>query len=113
MKADMYWNLYSCIYSDYVTIQKCLSPKTNKFNSRKNISLLQRNFRVNSLARRNYIAGNLQNSQVGVCFCALRNTPVDLAKVYYSFAILYIVCDNNNWDYKGLEIFITHSWMNQ
>ena len=35
------------------------------------------------------MASNLQNSQVEVCFCALRNTPVDLAKVYYleSFAI--------------------------
>ena len=29
----------------------------------------------NSLARRNYIVSNLQNSQVEVCFCALRNTP--------------------------------------
>ena len=47
------------------------------------------NHRRNSLARRNYIASNLQNSQVEVCFCALRNTPVDLAKVYYleSFAV--------------------------
>ena len=38
-------------------------------------------YRLNSLARRNYIASNLQNSQVEVCFCALRNTPVDLYKV--------------------------------
>ena len=47
------------------------------------------NHRRNSLARRNYIANNLQNSQVEVCFCAWRNTPVDLAKVYFldSFAI--------------------------
>ena len=41
------------------------------------------NHRLNSLSLRNYIAGNLQNSQVEVYFCALRNTPVDLAKVYY------------------------------
>ena len=41
------------------------------------------NFRDNSLPRRNYIVSNLQSSQVEVCFCALRNTPVDLAKVYY------------------------------
>ena len=48
------------------------------------------NYRRNSLARRNYIASNLQNSHVEVCICALRNTPVDLAKVYYldSFAIV-------------------------
>ena len=46
--------------------------------------------RYYSLARRYSIASNLQNSQVGVCICALRNTPVDLAKVYYldSFAII-------------------------
>ena len=44
---------------------------------------MQRNFRDNSLAQRNYIANNLQNSQVEVCSCALRNTPVDLAKAYY------------------------------
>ena len=45
--------------------------------------------KLSRFARRNYIASNLQNSQVEVCFCALRNTPVDLAKVYYldSFAI--------------------------
>ena len=41
------------------------------------------NHRRNSLGLRNYIASNLQNSQVEVCFCTLRNTPVDLAKVYY------------------------------
>ena len=43
------------------------------------------NYRLNSLARRNYIASNLQNSQVEVSFCTLRNTPVDLAKVYYYY----------------------------
>ena len=30
-----------------------------------------------------YIASNLQDSQVEVCFCALRNKPVDLARVHY------------------------------
>ena len=49
-----------------------------------------------SLARRNYIANNLQNSQVEVWFCALRNTPVNLAKVYYleSFAIHFKILIN-------------------
>ena len=41
------------------------------------------NHRRNTLARRNYIASNLQDSQVEVCFCALRIPPVDLAKVHY------------------------------
>ena len=41
------------------------------------------NHRRNSFAWHNYIASNLQNSQVEVCFCALRNTPVYLAKVHY------------------------------
>ena len=51
------------------------------------------NKKNNSLARRKYIASNLQNSQVEVCFCALRNTPVDLTKVYYleSFAIVITI----------------------
>ena len=55
------------------------------------VSYIIPNHLRHSLARRNYIASNLQNSQVEVCFCALRNTPVDLAKVYYldSFAIIY------------------------
>ena len=50
------------------------------------------NHRRNSLARRNYIASNLQNSKVEVSSCALRNTPVDLAKVHYldSFALLHL-----------------------
>ena len=34
-----------------------------------------------ALTRRNYIANNLKNSHVEVCFCALRNTPVELFKV--------------------------------
>ena len=33
--------------------------------------------------RRNYIASNLQDSQVEVYFYALRNTPADLARVHY------------------------------
>ena len=43
------------------------------------------NHRLKTLARRNYIAtaSNLQNSQVEVCFFALLNSPVDLAKVHY------------------------------
>ena len=58
------------------------------------MGIIWRNFRDNSLARRNYIASNLQNSQVEVWFCALRNTPLDLAKVYYleSFAIYCLLC---------------------
>ena len=52
-------------------------------------SIIYRNHRRNALTRRNYIASNLQNSQVEVHFCALRNTPVDLAKLHnlYSFPI--------------------------
>ena len=65
-----------------------------------------RNFRDNSLARRNYIASNLQISQVEICFCALRNTPLDLAKVYYleSFAIYCLLCYmlySFVWSYDG------------
>ena len=45
--------------------------------------LVYPNHRRNTLARRNYIASNLQDSQVEVCFCALRIPPVDLVKVHY------------------------------
>ena len=38
---------------------------------------------LNTLARRKYIASNLRDFQVKVCFCALRIPPVDLAKVHY------------------------------
>ena len=48
---------------------------------------LKRNYTPNIVVMdsrgENYIASNLQNSQVEVCFCTLRNTPVDLAKVHY------------------------------
>ena len=41
------------------------------------------NYCLNSLAWCNYIASNLQNSQVEDVFCMLHNMPVDLAKVHY------------------------------
>ena len=36
---------------------------------------------IRAVVRRNYIANNLLNSPVEICFSALRNTPVDLLKV--------------------------------
>ena len=57
------------------------------------------NHRRNKLARRNYIASNLQDSQVEVCFCVLRIPPVDLAKVHYldGFSIYFF---NNETNYN-------------
>ena len=62
------YNIVQCTYSRYMYIS----------NYTPSIVLIQ-------IARLNYIASNLQNSQVEVCFYALRNTPVELAKVYYYY----------------------------
>ena len=54
---------------------------------------------LGGFVRLNYIANNLQNSHVVICFCALRNAPVNLLKVpfkrctsIYMYNILYIYC---------------------
>ena len=65
---NIYIHTYIYIYiHKYITIHTHIYP----------------NHRHNTLAWCNYIASNLQDSQVEVCFCALRIPPVDLAKVHY------------------------------
>ena len=58
------------------------------------------NYCLNSVVQCNYIASNLQNSQIEVCFCMLCNMRVDLAKLYYlnSFPI--------QWNHENLNIYM-------